>query len=209
MKKWECSVCGYVHEGEEPPDECPVCGADKSAFVLLEEEGANEEIEDSSPGTDEAKKEEAATSPQGDQFKSIKNKIDQAIIDHHLHPITVHIPNGVIPIAVFFLLVGSLFKNDSLITAAYYNITMVFLFMPVVLYTGYIEWINRYKKAKTTVFKTKIIAAIVVGVLSALLTMWKSFSPDAGGAVFIIFHIIMLAGAGVAGHIGGKFVFKN
>ncbi len=31
MAKWVCSVCGYVHEGETAPAECPVChvGADK------------------------------------------------------------------------------------------------------------------------------------------------------------------------------------
>ena len=29
--KYVCSVCGYVHEGDQPPAECPVChvGADK------------------------------------------------------------------------------------------------------------------------------------------------------------------------------------
>ena len=25
MKKWVCPVCGYVHEGEVAPAECPVC----------------------------------------------------------------------------------------------------------------------------------------------------------------------------------------
>ncbi len=25
MKKWVCSVCGYVHEGESAPEKCPVC----------------------------------------------------------------------------------------------------------------------------------------------------------------------------------------
>ena len=31
MKKYVCLVCGYVHEGEHAPEECPVCkvGADK------------------------------------------------------------------------------------------------------------------------------------------------------------------------------------
>ena len=31
MAKYVCSVCGYVYEGEQPPEECPVChvGADK------------------------------------------------------------------------------------------------------------------------------------------------------------------------------------
>ena len=23
--KWKCSVCGYVHEGKEPPAKCPCC----------------------------------------------------------------------------------------------------------------------------------------------------------------------------------------
>ncbi|MFC1558238.1 FAD-dependent oxidoreductase [candidate division KSB1 bacterium] len=29
---WICSVCGYVHQGAEPPDYCPVCGAAKDLF---------------------------------------------------------------------------------------------------------------------------------------------------------------------------------
>jgi len=33
MKKFVCKVCGYVHEGEEAPEVCPVCGAGKDAFV--------------------------------------------------------------------------------------------------------------------------------------------------------------------------------
>jgi PAS domain S-box-containing protein len=34
-KQWQCTVCGYIHHGEEPPDNCPICGADRSQFVLL------------------------------------------------------------------------------------------------------------------------------------------------------------------------------
>jgi nitrite reductase (NADH) large subunit len=35
---WKCEVCGYVHEGEGPPSECPVCAAGAEAFsrMLLE-----------------------------------------------------------------------------------------------------------------------------------------------------------------------------
>ncbi len=32
MKKYVCSVCGYVHEGNEPPEACPVCKAPASKF---------------------------------------------------------------------------------------------------------------------------------------------------------------------------------
>lgn len=32
MKKFVCTVCGYVHEGDEAPDKCPVCKAGKEKF---------------------------------------------------------------------------------------------------------------------------------------------------------------------------------
>lgn len=32
MKKWVCSVCGYVHEGDTPPESCPVCKVPASKF---------------------------------------------------------------------------------------------------------------------------------------------------------------------------------
>ncbi len=32
MKKWRCAICGYVHEGPEPPQSCPECGADAESF---------------------------------------------------------------------------------------------------------------------------------------------------------------------------------
>lgn len=33
MKKFVCSVCGYVHYGSEAPDQCPQCKAPKEKFV--------------------------------------------------------------------------------------------------------------------------------------------------------------------------------
>ena len=33
MAKWVCSVCGYVHEGDEAPEVCPVCKAPASKFI--------------------------------------------------------------------------------------------------------------------------------------------------------------------------------
>jgi flavin reductase (DIM6/NTAB) family NADH-FMN oxidoreductase RutF/rubredoxin len=37
VKKWRCLVCGYIHEGEAPPEVCPVCGVGPEEFVLVEE----------------------------------------------------------------------------------------------------------------------------------------------------------------------------
>ena len=38
MAKWVCSVCGYVHEGDQPPEQCPVCKAPAEKFIEQGEE---------------------------------------------------------------------------------------------------------------------------------------------------------------------------
>ena len=35
--KWRCRNCGYIHEGKEPPEECPACAHPKAYFELLAE----------------------------------------------------------------------------------------------------------------------------------------------------------------------------
>ena len=34
---WKCAVCGYIHEGPNPPELCPVCGAPADQFIPVEE----------------------------------------------------------------------------------------------------------------------------------------------------------------------------
>ena len=38
MAKWVCSVCGYVHEGDTPPEKCPVCKVPAEKFIKQEDE---------------------------------------------------------------------------------------------------------------------------------------------------------------------------
>ena len=47
MKKFVCSVCGYVHVGEEAPEKCPQCKAPKEKF--------NEKVEGEMTWADEHK----------------------------------------------------------------------------------------------------------------------------------------------------------
>lgn len=37
--KWKCSICGYIYEADELPDDfkCPICGAGKEYFELVED----------------------------------------------------------------------------------------------------------------------------------------------------------------------------
>lgn len=32
MKKFVCTICGYIHEGDAPPEICPICKASKDKF---------------------------------------------------------------------------------------------------------------------------------------------------------------------------------
>lgn len=32
MKKFVCTICGYIHEGNEPPEICPICKAPAEKF---------------------------------------------------------------------------------------------------------------------------------------------------------------------------------
>ena len=37
MKKFVCSVCGYIHEGNEAPESCPLCKASQAKFSEKQE----------------------------------------------------------------------------------------------------------------------------------------------------------------------------
>lgn len=41
-KKFICTVCGYVHEGNEAPEKCPLCGVPASKFKEIDESAALE-----------------------------------------------------------------------------------------------------------------------------------------------------------------------
>ncbi len=41
MAKWVCKVCGYVHEGDTPPEKCPQCGVPAEKFEKVEENKAS------------------------------------------------------------------------------------------------------------------------------------------------------------------------
>ena len=33
---WKCTICGYIHTGDNPPEKCPLCGVDSDLFVKVE-----------------------------------------------------------------------------------------------------------------------------------------------------------------------------
>ena len=214
MKKWECTVCGYIHEGDEPPDECPVCAADKSMFVeVVEQAAAAEPAATAEPAASPA----APAQPAGKQGlpATLLAFATTQILRHHLHPIMVHTPNGIVPMAVLFLFIAALFTAPLFDIAALYSLVFVLVAMPAVLATGYIVWQERYRGALTSIFKLKIGASIVATVSLVILLIWRALqpavltTPSTGRWFFLILAVIMVGAVGLAGHMGGKLVFGN
>ena len=214
MKKWECTVCGYIHEGDEPPDECPVCAADKSMFVeVVEQAAAAEPAATAEPAASPA----APAQPAGKQGlpATLLAFATTQILRHHLHPIMVHTPNGIVPMAVIFLFIAALFTAPLFDIAALYSLVFVLIAMPAVLATGYIVWQERYRGALTSIFKLKIGASIVATVSLVILLIWRALqpavlnTPSSARWFFLILAVIMLGAVGLAGHMGGKLVFGN
>ena len=203
MKKWKCTVCGYIHEGNEPPDECPVCGAGKEKFVEIIEESAGKQKD-----TKTAPKRVTASAPQN-AFQQINN----LMVKHHAHPISAHFPNGVLPVAVIFLLLAVWLNLSQLSQAAFYNLVIVLFSMPLVMYSGYNEWKNKYQGKLTRLFLIKIICAIIVVITLIILVCWRIADPYVSEAsskwIYLFVNFVMLAAAGGAGYIGGKLVFKD
>ena len=197
MKQWECSVCGYIHTGEAPPDECPRCGADRSQFVEISTDDAERSVP------------ETTTAP-----PASFNRIAGIVWKLHIHPIAVHIPNGVLPLSVFFLFIAAVFNLDEFSVAARCNMIFVVLAMPVVLISGYIDWKNRFGRKLTRLFIIKITCGFIVLGSSILSTGWQIFNPEAirsasSGWLFFLLQLIMLGAAVLAGYCGGKLVFEK
>lgn len=221
MQKWKCTVCGYIHTGDQPPDMCPVCGADKSKFIVAEAE------ENNTPEKETVKEQKTSDPKASEDRRTIEEKItdlgrkfiaqfpqlSNLMTQYHAHPICVHIPNGVLPISVIFAVIAAIFDSEAFATAASINMIFVFFSMPFVLFSGYVDWINRFRGKMTKVFRIKMVCGALVTGLTFILTIWWMAAPDmllveSGTSVlFLLLHVLTLIPAVVAGYYGGKLVF--
>lgn len=207
-RRWRCTVCGYIHEGDAPPDKCPMCGAAANMFVEIDANGNSLEGEEEVSGVIPGDSAGVEAAP-----PTFFDKISKLVLRFHLHPIHTHFPNGILPVVLIFLGIGIYFNIASLEAAAFYNAIGVLAVLPVVIFTGYVEWQKRYKGIKTAVFIIKIICSVIVLGAVATLVFWRIIDPQvaAAGSPYQLIYLgvagLALAGAGIAGHLGGNLVF--
>lgn len=222
MKVWQCKVCKYIHRGDTPPEKCPICGVDASKFVEIDEASIPEKM---------PKRKKPERKKNGAKFDSGSSKIDEGpapipavdktgfekisflLVKHHAHPILVHTPNGILPIAAILWLAAWIFDYDLLSRVAFINLIFVILAFPLVIFTGILEWKKKFNGALTMIFKLKILAAALTTVSCVICFVWYLIDPKVllspKAWIFLCINILMLIAAGIAGHIGGKLVYKD
>lgn len=221
MKAWQCIVCKFIHKNGTPPDKCPVCGVSGEKFVEIQLPDAAEKKAPATPKETvipETTAEPAIDAPvlpgpAMDKPETIFGMCQSFLVKHHAHPVLVHTPNGVLPASVVLFILSWLFDAPLLATVGAVNLVFVLLALPLVIYTGLLEWEKKYARANTPIFRYKILAAAITTAASLISLIWYLLNPDvlagSSAGVFLVLNLVMLAAAVVAGHIGGKLVFKD
>ena len=206
MKVWQCSVCKYIHRGDRPPEKCPVCHVPARKFKEIDEASIPQK-----PGTKAQKEQKPALKITKEA--SMFDKIKFLLIKHHAHPVSVHAPNGILPLIFGLWMIAWISGYDLLSKAAFINLIFVLIALPFVIFTGVLEWQKKYNSALTNTFKIKITAAIMTAILSIISFVWYLINPDvlssSNAWLFILVNSTIVIAVGIAGHIGGKLVFKD
>ena len=185
--QWKCTICNYVHEGDQPPDICPVCKKPKEFF-------------------------EPETSSSGHHHQGISGLIEKL----HLHPVSAHMPNGALPLSLLAWLAFLLTGEASLERTSTYLTLVAMAVAPVTFYTGWSDARHRFGSTTTGVFPEKKRWSWVLMVVAVVTVVWRlsiGWSEAPGGGVEIaVYTALLLAGNALTarlGMLGGKLVFGH
>ncbi len=71
-KRWYCTVCGYIHEGPEPPETCPICGVPASEFTEMPAE---------EPAEAAAEKPATAEAPDASHVRTVSDVMIETMVN--------------------------------------------------------------------------------------------------------------------------------
>jgi uncharacterized membrane protein/rubredoxin len=201
VKKWICTICSYTHHGDSPPDTCPICGAQASAFKPLTDEA-------SAPRIDQPLEKMPAFIRNSRLLSALINEFPL----FQFHPIMVHFPNGLIPTSFLFLLVAAFFNFSCMEPASFYLVCAATAVGPLAVATGIYNWRTRYKTAITFKLMFKLIGGIFFVVLGAITVVWRLLNPEvaqSNPAFYFALNVFLLLLVTLLGHIGGGLVFAR
>jgi len=197
---WRCTVCGYLHKGDQPPATCPVCHVDASKFELVEEQAA------------EPTENVTLLAKLTAQVKGFIEEMKSAFVPH---AVSAHFPNALLPTAALFWLLYFVSNKASFESTLFYLLVIVMLTSPITFATGFLDWRKKYSGKLTPIFRKKIALGIALVVIGLVAVLWRMINPEvlsSGGfsaCAFSILLFIMLGCVTLLGHYGGMLVFSK
>ncbi|NTU68633.1 MAG: hypothetical protein HGB02_07120 [Chlorobiaceae bacterium] len=127
-----------------------------------------------------------------------------------LHAISAHFSNGLVPVAVLYLLLALPSDDPFFERTVLHLLVIVLLVIPVSFVSGILDWRKKYHGAWAPVFVRKIRLAGALCILAVCAVSIRFVEPGvmAGDGllrwVYILIIIAMLPVVVLLGHYGGK-----
>lgn len=192
MKTWRCTVCGYLHQGELPPEACPLCHAPAEKFELVEP------VEDIKPHV----------AGFGHELRQMRDTFAP-------HAVSAHFPTALIPTCSLFLLFAVVCSHSPLEFAAFALMMVVMISIPLTMLTGFMLWRKNYQKVRSAIFNRKIGLAWMLLLVGVASLSWRLINPDLvveGGVpliLYLLLNLLMLVCVTFLGHYGGMLVAQK
>ncbi len=189
MTAWRCTVCGYQHEGEFPPEFCPLCHATADKFERIEGVADNRSLAGSF----------------GEELRQMRETFAP-------HAVSAHFPAALIPTCVLFLALAAVYGYRPLEFSAFALLVVIVFSIPLTMLTGFFLWRKNYQQSRSTIFQRKIALAWVLLLVALSTLLWRLLIPDVlerGGAGLVLYlglNCLMLVCVTMLGHYGGLLV---
>ncbi|ASQ89605.1 hypothetical protein CHL67_00435 [Prosthecochloris sp. GSB1] len=127
-----------------------------------------------------------------------------------LHAIAAHFSNGLIPVAVLYLLLTMPTGDPFFEHTVEHLIVISLMAIPVSFFSGLHDWKTKYRAARTPVFLKKIRLSIILFLLALVAVSIRIATPDImyynGWLhwIYIALLLGMLLVVKFLGHYGGK-----
>lgn len=186
---WRCTVCGYLHEGDTPPELCPLCHATADKFELVEP----------------VVRSHSFVSMFREEFRQLRETFAP-------HAVSAHFPAALIPTCVLFLLITEVCGYLPLEFAAFALLVVIVISIPLTMLTGFFLWHKNYHRARSAIFKKKIVLAWALFLVALATLIWRLVTPDllinggAGAAFYLLLNLMMLVCVTLLGHYGGMLI---
>lgn len=132
----------------------------------------------------------------------------------HLHPICVHFPQALFPVAFAATLIYLALGIREFEAGAYMCALLGLLSVPVAALSGVIDWKLRFRGAMTRVFKIKMAGSGLLVVLALPAVLLRASHPDlllhplqGAGWGYLLLLAACAADCTVLGFYGGRLVF--